>query len=94
MTTFEEALIALGESYSATTTKYGGRSLARVATIIVNRGSFFDALKRGGTCTGRNIDKIAAYFGDPANWPDNIIPSEATEALKSIGRPAHVGDYQ
>lgn len=86
--TYEQALVQIGRTYSAAVDRHGGRSLARVTTIIVNQGSFFSRLERGNTCTARNIEKIAAHFRVPANWPAGSIPDTAKGALAHIGRPA------
>jgi hypothetical protein len=87
MLNFDEAIIAISRAYAAAVDQHGGRSLARVATIIVNRGSFFEALESGGTCTTRNLEKATAYFRDPTNWPNGHIPDDALRALAGIGRP-------
>ena len=87
MLNFDDAILTICRSYAAAVEEHGGRSLARVATIIVNRGSFFEALERGATCTTRNLEKAAAYFRDPAHWPNAHIPNDALRALAGIGRP-------
>jgi hypothetical protein len=88
--TFEAALIAIGQAYTARVAEKGGRSLARVATIVANQGTFFTRLERGATCTARNIEKFATFFTNPANWPGGEVPVEASEALASMGRPVRI----
>ena len=87
MSTFEQSLLIVSRIYRDAVATHSGRSLARVATIVANNGSFFDRLERGATCTARNLERFAAHFGDPANWPNGIIPDAAAVALSSIGRP-------
>ncbi|WBO22302.1 hypothetical protein [Sphingomonas abietis] len=85
---YEDALVLIGRTYSATVVRHGGRSLSRVATILVNQGCFFHRLESGKTCTARNLERVAAHFRVPANWPNGVIPDVAVAALAQIGRPA------
>lgn len=85
-TGYEASLLRVADAYAAQAAEHGGKSLARVATIVVNRGSFFERLRDGGGCSARNLDRIADWFRDGANWPQ-AISAEAAEALASIGRP-------
>ncbi|WP_242149552.1 hypothetical protein [Sphingomonas sp. BAUL-RG-20F-R05-02] len=85
-TSYETALLELADAYQAEVDTLGGKSLARVATIVVNRGSFFERLRDGGGCSARNLDRFADWFRDAANWPCPI-PSNARAALASVGRP-------
>ncbi|MEH3046482.1 hypothetical protein [Sphingomonas adhaesiva] len=85
-TGYEASLLRVAEAYALQAATHGGKSLARVATIVVNRGSFFERLRDGGGCSARNLDRLADWFRDAANWPD-AIPADAAEALASIGRP-------
>lgn len=84
--TYEAALLAVARAYTDAVARAGGKSLARVATIVVNRGSFFDRLENGDSFSVRNLDRMAEYFREPANWPESIIPPSALAALQSIGR--------
>jgi hypothetical protein len=86
-TSYEAALLAVADAYAMEVATHGGKSLARVATIVVNRGSFFERLRDGGGCSARNLDRLADWFRDPANWP-SAIAEPALRALESIGRPA------
>ncbi|WP_312313137.1 hypothetical protein [Sphingobium yanoikuyae] len=86
METFEQSLLTVSRAYAKAVANHGGKSLARVATIVANHGSFFDRLERGTTCTVRNFDKFIAYFSVAAHWPKGMMPPEAANALSSIGR--------
>lgn len=90
MLTFESALIDIGQAYTAAVAAKGGRSLARVATIVANQSAFFSRLERGATCTARNIENFAAFFAEPTNWPGGTVPDIAAAALESMGRPVKV----
>lgn len=85
-TGYEASLLRVADAYAQQAAAHGGKSLARVATIVVNRGSFFDRIRDGGGCSARNLDRIADWFRDSSNWPESI-PDEAVTALASIGRP-------
>lgn len=91
-TGYEASLLRVAEAYAAQIAEHGGKSLARVATIVVNRGSFFERLREGGGCSARNLDRLADWFRDTANWPE-AIPADASEALASIGRPVVVEEH-
>ena len=86
---YETALLRVADAYAAEAEAGGGKSLARVATIVVNRGSFFERLREGGGCSSRNLARMAGYFRDATNWPGEI-PVAAIEALASLGCPAKV----
>jgi len=88
VTSYEASLLAIADAYAAAVDAEGGKSLARVATLVVNRGSFFERLREGGGCSARNLAKFAEWFRDPANWPDGLIPHAAHVALAGIGRSA------
>jgi hypothetical protein len=79
------ALAALTSTYSDAVALHGGPSLARVATILLNRGSFFVALSKGKDCSLRNFDRCTAWFANKDNWPVATIPEPAVDALASIG---------
>lgn len=87
-TSYEASLITIADAYAGAVAEYGGKSLARVATIVVNRGSFFDRIREGGGCSARNLDRIAEFFRDPGNWPQGELPIVASLALEGIGRPS------
>ncbi len=84
---YENALRTIADSYAAEVARWGGKSLPRVATIVVNSGSFFKRLHNGHSFSVSNLDKFAGWFRVSANWPDHSIPDDAVAALASIGRP-------
>lgn len=84
---YENALRTVADSYDAEVGRWGGKSLSRVATIVVSSGAFFNRLRDGKTFSVTNLEKFAAWFRVPANWPDRSIPHAAASALISIGRP-------
>lgn len=88
----KQALLAIADLYEDAVERLGGRSLARVATVVVNRGSFFTALRRGSTCSLQNYDRLMDCFADPETWPESNIPPSANEILASYGRPAPFDD--
>ncbi|WP_267382211.1 MULTISPECIES: hypothetical protein [unclassified Sphingomonas] len=95
--TYEDALRVIAESYGRAIAISGGMSLARVATLVVNRGSFFKRLENDTSFSAKNLDRFAAWFRNEGHWPHNTIPEEAAAALFSIGRPpisaAQCGKY-
>jgi len=84
---YENALRTVADSYEAEVARWGGKSLSRVATIVVSSGAFFNRLRAGKTFSVTNLEKFATWFRVPANWPDQVIPQAAAVALISIGRP-------
>lgn len=84
---YQNAVRTIAESYQAEVDRWGGKSLSRVATIVVNNGGFFSRLREGRPFSVTSLDKFAAWFRQPANWPDCSIPHTAATALASIGRP-------
>ena len=84
---YENAMRTLAACYEQEVAAHGGKSLARVATIVVNNGAFFTRLREGKPFLVHNLEKFAAWFREPANWPDLSIPHDAVAALTSIGRP-------
>ena len=77
----------VADAYDAEVARWGGKSLSRVATIVVSSGAFFNRLRDGRTFSVINLEKFAAWFRVPANWPRHAIPHAAVAALTSIGRP-------
>lgn len=84
---YENALRTIADSYDLEVARWGGKSLSRVATIVVNSGAFFNRLRDGKSFSVGNLEKFASWFRVPANWPDRTIPHDAATALTSIGRP-------
>lgn len=85
--TYEDALRIIAESYGKAIAVSGGTSLARIATLVVNRGSFFKRLEHDTSFSAKNLDRFATWFRNEDHWPNNRIPEEAAAALFSIGRP-------
>ncbi|WP_298808391.1 hypothetical protein [uncultured Sphingomonas sp.] len=83
---FENALRTIAASYEGEVSRHGGKSLARVATIVVNNGAFFTRLREGKTFTVANLERFASWFRQSANWPLDTIPHDAASALASMGR--------
>lgn len=81
----------IGEYSSALSRHGGGRSLARVGTIVVNRGSFFSSLAQGRTCSIRNADLVLDYLQDPENWPGGLLSPYAASVLEELQRLALPG---
>lgn len=85
--TYEDALRTIAEAYGKAIALHGGISLSRVATLVVNRGSFFNRLSQDTSFSARNLDRLANWFRNEDHWPHFNIPADAAEALFSIGRP-------
>ena len=85
--TYGDALRIIAENYSRAIAVNGGMSLARIATLVVNRGSFFNRLSHDTSFSARNLDRLATWFRNEDHWPHNRIPEDAAAALFSIGRP-------
>ena len=84
--TYEAALLKVADAYATDAAQHGGRSLARVATIVVNRGSFFERLRDGAGCSSKNLERLFEWFRDPRNWPNGEVAHDARAALTSVGR--------
>ena len=82
----------IAETYEAERQRVGGRSLALVATIVLNNGAFFTLVAAGKPFTVFALERVAAWFRQPANWPNEAIPRDAAAALASIGRPPLLPD--
>lgn len=89
---YDNALRTIADSYDAEVARRGGKSLSRIATIVVSSGAFFNRLRDGKTFSVTNLEKFASWFRVPANWPDRTIPHAAATALTSIGRPPLPGN--
>ncbi len=60
------------------------RSVARLATIVLNRGHFFETLRNGGDCGTETFEKFLSFFRDGANWPDQRVPQDAVDLLDNF----------
>ncbi len=74
-----EKLVGSAEHWS----RANERSLARLATIVVNDGKLFDRITSGGSCTVATYEKIMSHLRDPANWAVPI-PAEAAHMLDIV----------
>jgi len=84
MIDLRESLLHIAAIYEMETNAHGGRSLARIATIVLNRGAFFDRLRTGKTCTLNSFEAAISWFEDPQNWPDGSIPDLAKRRLDML----------
>ena len=62
--TLKEELLQEAEDFCVAT----GMSKARLATIVINDGKFFERLKAGGDCTTSTLERFRAHFSE--NRPD------------------------
>lgn len=84
MINLRDTLLELADAFKAESEQHGGRSLARVATIVVNRGAFFDRLRDGKTCNLTSFEAMVAWFAQAENWPQKVIPASAGEILDRL----------
>lgn len=84
---YENALRTVADAYEAEVARWGGKSLSRVATIVVSSGAFFNRIRAGKTFSVSSLERFATWFRQPTNWPTGSIPANAMVALCSIGRP-------
>jgi len=61
--TLKDRLLKEAEAFCAST----GMSKARLATIVVNDGKFFDRIEAGGDCTTGTLEKFQAHFARNAS---------------------------
>lgn len=65
------------------------RSVARLATIVVADGKFFDRIgARGKDLQTETFEKFLSFFRDGANWPDGRIPQTAVDLLDNFANIA------
>lgn len=60
------------------------RSVARLATIVLNRGHFFETLRSGGDCGTETFEKFLTFFRDGSNWPAQRVPQDAVDLLDNF----------
>ncbi len=70
-------LLALADSYCAAR----GISRARLATLVVNDGKFFERVGRGGDFTIRTYERFVRYFAD------HPCPTPAAEGTNQGATP-------
>lgn len=84
MVSLRNMLLTIADSYSDAVTAHGGRSLARVSTIVLNQGGFFHRLRSGKTCTLDSFEMLVRWFAEPENWPNKCIPESIELRLRSF----------
>lgn len=83
---YENALRTIATAYEGEVAAVGGKSLATIATNVLSSGAFFQRLRDGKPFLVHNLERLTAFFREPANWPDGTVPAAAREALISMGR--------
>lgn len=81
----KEQLLRMADLWS----QADGRSIARLATIVVRDGKFFDRIGRvGKDLQTETFEKFLSFFRDGANWPDGRIPQAACDLLDNFANIA------
>jgi hypothetical protein len=86
MLNLRDTLLAVAAAYDVEAAAHGGKSLARVSTIVLNQGGFFQRLKSGKTCTLESFEALLAWFWSPSNWPSSRIPGDVESLLAPLNR--------
>jgi hypothetical protein len=62
------------------------RSLARLSTLVMNDGGFFERLRnpKAGVTDG-TLEKFARFFANAEHWPVGDVPQEAIDFLHVLG---------
>ena len=61
------------------------RSLARLATLAVNDGKFFDQFDGPKqNLTTNRLAAFARFFSDPGNWPEGNVPDVAQDFFADV----------
>lgn len=63
----------------------GHSSTSRLSTIVANDGGLLKRLAEGGNLTVATVDKFVCFLRDSTNWPDAVLPAEASELIDQIG---------
>ena len=59
--------------------------LRQVSRMVYGNSGFFGLLsKRQATITTKKYDAVMAWFDDPKNWPDGIVPPEVVDLFAKI----------
>ena len=61
-----------------------GRSKSRLATIVVNRGHFFESMRGKATYSIEAFEKFLSFFRNGDNWPEGHIPEQAVQLLDNF----------
>ena len=90
-TGYEASLLRVADAYAAQAAEHGGKSLARVATIVVNRGSFFERLRDGGEfvplvrLAEHDLERVGFELGHSQNRSRVQHPTRPSEAAEEAG---------
>ena len=80
-----DQIVTLAKIWCAST----GLSLPRLATLVLNRGSFFDRMAEPGTsCNVETIERFLLFFRDEGKWPEGVIPDTALDLLDNFANIA------
>lgn len=77
---YRQQLLALVSAYCVAT----GRSEARVSTLVLNNGIFFERLKAGKGCTVDNLLRVKRWFD--LNWPKGVAWPEGVDPPEQLPR--------
>lgn len=76
-----DQLVRLAEIWS----EVNDKSLARLATIVINRGHFFDSDRETMNRSGlQTFEKFLRFFRDGGNWAGGVIPAAAVDLLDNF----------
>lgn len=83
--THPQSLIDRLEQAAGQWAEANNRSLARLATLVINDGKFFVRLgaRAGADTTTSTLGRFARFLIDPANWPDGRV-GQAAKALAEV----------
>ncbi|WP_376956492.1 hypothetical protein ABNQ39_00440 (plasmid) [Azospirillum sp. A26] len=91
---YRTQLTLLSETMASAT----GRSEARLATLAVNHGAFFDRIRGGGGCSVDMYLRVKEWFAEnwPENvpWPDGVDRPDILPACAAAPRPGRASRRQ
>ena len=82
MLNLRETLLAVADAYAGQRQLRGGASLARISTIVLNQGGFFQRLRVGKTCTLDSFEALLRWFAVAENWPNCTIPDDIARLMQ------------
>lgn len=62
-----------------------GATLARLGRTVINDGGYFSRVEANPVTTTLTLERFAAFLGDPANWPDALVPKVVCEFVRVVG---------
>lgn len=82
-----QSLIRRLEQAAGQWARANDRSLARLATLVINDGKFFARLaaRDGADTTTTTLGRFALFLIDPANWPDGKVGRAAWDLAEVTG---------